>query len=76
MVSHEPAGRFPRKMVLFSGHMIDAPYRQTPRLPASRESVAATAINPLLDQIGVARTPTSAYAGVPVAATCYLPSLR
>jgi hypothetical protein len=54
MVSHEPAGRFPRKMVLFSGHMIDAPYRPTPRLRASRESVAATAISPLLDQIGVA----------------------
>jgi hypothetical protein len=43
----------PRKIVLFSGHMIDAPDRSTPRFPASEEDVAAAAIGRTLDQIGV-----------------------
>jgi hypothetical protein len=34
----------PRLVWLFSGHMIDAPDRQVPRFPASREPVAARAI--------------------------------
>ena len=34
----------PRKVVLFSGHMIDAPGRATPRFPPDKEPVAAQAI--------------------------------
>ena len=34
----------PRKVVLFSGHMIDAPGREKPRFPPDREPIAAEAI--------------------------------
>ena len=34
----------PRKAVLFSGHMIDAPNRPKPRFPPDREPIAARAI--------------------------------
>ena len=34
----------PRKVVLFSGHMIDAPGREKPRFPPDKEPVAAQAI--------------------------------
>jgi len=34
----------PRKVVLFSGHMIDAPGRDTPRFPPDKEPMAAEAI--------------------------------
>jgi hypothetical protein len=34
----------PRKVVLFSGHMIDAPGREKPRFPPDKEPVAAIAI--------------------------------
>jgi hypothetical protein len=34
----------PRKVVLFSGHMIDAPGREKPRFPPDKEPVAARAI--------------------------------
>jgi hypothetical protein len=34
----------PRKVVLFSGHMIDAPGRETPRFPPGKEPIAARAI--------------------------------
>jgi hypothetical protein len=34
----------PRKVVLFSGHMIDAPGREQPRFPADKEEVAGRAI--------------------------------
>jgi hypothetical protein len=43
----------PRKVVLFSGHMIDAPGRDKPRFPASKEPVAAEAIAELLDSAGI-----------------------
>jgi hypothetical protein len=39
----------PRNVLLFSGHMIDAPGREEPRFPASKEPVAADAIAKLLD---------------------------
>jgi hypothetical protein len=39
----------PRNVLLFSGHMIDAPGRKEPRFPASKEPVAADAIAKLLD---------------------------
>lgn len=38
-----------RKVFLFSGHMIDAPGRETPRFPASKEPVASDAIAETLD---------------------------
>jgi hypothetical protein len=43
----------PRKVVLFSGHMIDAPGREIPRFPADNEPVAASAIAAALADLGV-----------------------
>src|SRR5712672_1686657 len=40
----EPSPQPPRKVVLFSGHMIDAPGREKPRFPADKEPIAAKAI--------------------------------
>lgn len=45
--------RQPRRVFLFSGHMIDAPDRDEPRFPADRETLAATAIEARLDELGV-----------------------
>jgi hypothetical protein len=46
------AGRtVPRKVFLFSGHMIDAPDRATPRFPAARAPIAAAAIAAALDRL-------------------------
>ena len=42
----------PRRILLFSGHMIDASDRKTPRFPADKESVAAAAIASILEEIG------------------------
>ncbi len=39
----EPNG-WPRKVVLFSGHMIDGPGRERPRFPPDKEPIAASAI--------------------------------
>lgn len=41
-----------RRVLLFSGHMIDAPGRREARFPASKEELAAEAIGALLDQLG------------------------
>jgi hypothetical protein len=41
----------PRKVVLFSGHMIDAPGREKPRFPPEQEPVAREAIAALLAQL-------------------------
>ena len=38
----------PRYVFLFSGHMIDAPGRETPRFPAAKEAVAAREITSIL----------------------------
>src|SRR4051812_42683583 len=45
----------PRHVLLFSGHMIDAPGREAPRFPPSMEPVAADAIAKLVDsaELGV-----------------------
>ena len=40
----ESSPKPPRKVVLFSGHMIDAPGRAKPRFPPDKEAVAAGAI--------------------------------
>jgi hypothetical protein len=46
-------GQPPRTMVLFSGHMIDAPGREKPRFPENKEPIAASAIGSALDDIGI-----------------------
>jgi hypothetical protein len=43
----------PRKVILFSGHMIDAPGRERPRFPADKEPMAASAIFRALEALGV-----------------------
>jgi hypothetical protein len=43
----------PRKVALFSGHMIDAPGRATPRFPSDKEPNAATAIAGALAELGL-----------------------
>ena len=57
MNSKDPAGTPPRKVLLFSGHMIDAAGRKEPRFPASKELVVADAIAALLDTADVAAGP-------------------
>ena len=42
----------PRHVILFSGHMVDAPDRQTPRFPADKEDIAAQKIGEALDALG------------------------
>ncbi|HYR02508.1 MAG TPA: hypothetical protein VES58_04130 [Syntrophobacteria bacterium] len=45
----------PRRLFLFSGHMIDAPGRPEPRFPPDKEPIAARAINEKLAQLGAGR---------------------
>jgi hypothetical protein len=42
----------PRQVFLFSGHMVDAPTRPTPRFPAAKEPVAAQKIAEALHNLG------------------------
>lgn len=42
----------PRQVFLFSGHMMDAPDRATPRFPADKEAAAAQKIAQALDALG------------------------
>src|SRR3569833_1941273 len=44
----------PKNVLLFTGHMIDAPDRKTPRFPADKEQTAAAAIAKTLEDIGAA----------------------
>jgi len=41
----------PRQVLLFTGHMVDAPDRAEPRFPLSKETVAAQRIAAALDQL-------------------------
>ena len=43
----------PRRVVLFSGHMIDAPGRESVRFPPRAEAAAAIKVGGLLDKLGV-----------------------
>jgi tetratricopeptide (TPR) repeat protein len=43
----------PRQVLLFSGHMIDAPDRPEPRFPADKENIAAAAIATTLEKLNV-----------------------
>ena len=45
----------PRQVFLFSGHMVDAPDRASPRFPADKEPIAAQRIAAALDQLGRGR---------------------
>jgi hypothetical protein len=47
----------PRQVLLFSGHMIDAPDRATPRFPAGNEATATAAIATLLDGAAIKTGP-------------------
>ncbi|MEJ6006259.1 tetratricopeptide repeat-containing protein [Paucibacter sp. AS339] len=48
-----PAGPWqPRKVILFSGHMVDEPGRVEPRFPADKQAVVAQAIAASLDEMG------------------------
>ena len=51
-LSRPEDGWKPNKVFLFSGHMIDAPDRATPRFPADKEAIAAQKIAEALDQLG------------------------
>lgn len=42
----------PRRVLLFSGHMIDAPGRRSPRFPPGKETAAAQRIAATLDTLG------------------------
>jgi len=55
MAEQNPVGASPRKVVLFSGHMIDAPGRPKPRFPADKVPIAAGEIARMLGQISVGR---------------------
>jgi len=44
----------PRQVFLFSGHMMDAPDRKTPRFPPQMENAAAARIAQALDEFGAA----------------------
>lgn len=50
-MSNESDNQQPRRVFLFSGHMIDAPNRPRPRFPAVKESIAARKIAEALDQL-------------------------
>lgn len=42
----------PRQVFLFSGHMIDAPSRSTPRFPDDKEPIVAAKIAALVEELG------------------------
>ena len=42
----------PRQVLLFSGHMVDAPDRPVPRFPAAKEAEAAKRLGEALDSLG------------------------
>ncbi len=47
-----PQDHPPRKVLLFSGHMIDRPGRAVPRFAPEKEPIAASAIAAKLDELG------------------------
>jgi hypothetical protein len=51
VIEQNRVGASPRKVLLFSGHMIDAPGKLKPRFPANKEPVAAAEIARMLEQI-------------------------
>ena len=53
----------PRRVALFSGHMIDAPGREKPRFPPDKEPIAARAIAEALGDLGVGPADLAIYGG-------------
>ena len=51
-MSNKPDNQQPRRVFLFSGHMIDAAARTPPRFPIAKESIALQRIAAALDQLG------------------------
>jgi hypothetical protein len=49
----EPTHESPRKVALFSGHMVDAPGREKPRFPPEKEPIAARAIASALADLDI-----------------------
>jgi len=50
----KPAGKWqPEQVILFSGHMVDAPAREKPRFPAAKVEAAAARIGEALDALNV-----------------------
>jgi hypothetical protein len=47
------AGSAPRKVLLFTGHMIDSPVRMLPRFPPQKEAAASDAISRILTHLQV-----------------------
>ena len=50
-IARSPAPAAPRQVLLFSGHMVDAPDRKTPRFPPEKVPQAAAAIAAALDAL-------------------------
>ncbi len=48
----DAAAQAPRQVLLFSGHLVDAPGRPVPRFPAAKVAAAAERIGRVLDEIG------------------------
>jgi tetratricopeptide (TPR) repeat protein len=48
-----PEDKQPRQVILFSGHMFDAPNRMPPRFPLDKQDIAAQKIGKALDAWGV-----------------------
>jgi hypothetical protein len=55
--TRDQAGAPPRHVLLFSGHMIDAPGRKEPRFPPDKQASVADTISALLDTADVAAGP-------------------
>ena len=53
MESFESPDAPPRRVFLFSGHMIDVPGRENPRFPAEKEPIARDAVARMLDRLGI-----------------------
>jgi tetratricopeptide (TPR) repeat protein len=53
----------PRRVFLFSGHMIDTPGRADPRFPPAKEPIATRAIAEKLDELGAAHSEDIALCG-------------
>jgi hypothetical protein len=53
----------PCQVFLFSGHMVDAPGRSRARFPATKEPLAAAAIDKLLDKLGAGKTDVAISSG-------------
>jgi hypothetical protein len=51
-MSDSGSASLPRRAILFTGHMVDAPDRPVPRFPATRVAAAARRIEAALDELG------------------------